>query len=80
MHHSKGEASLCARGVCVARIQEVPADALGDARRGGVHRVPRQMSVGGRLVCTWVCPRSFPIMVRLSPRASARDAKEWRRS
>ena len=47
MHHSKGEASLCARGVCVAGVQEVPADALGDARRGGLHRVPRQMSVAG---------------------------------
>ena len=47
MHHSKGEASLCARGVCVAGVQEVPADALGDARRGGLHRVPCQMSVAG---------------------------------
>ena len=47
MHHSKGEASRCVRGVCVARVQEVPAGALGDARRGGLHRVPRQMSVAG---------------------------------
>ena len=32
------------------------------------------------MVWTWVWPSSLPIMVRLSPSASARLAKLWRRS
>ena len=48
MHCPKRQATLWTRGTCVAMVQKVPADALGDARRGRLHGIAGQVSVPRR--------------------------------
>ena len=59
--------------------RQISADAPGDPRRGVLDRVSARCAYRA-VVCTCVWPSSFPIMVRLSPRASALEAYECRSS
>lgn len=68
-------------GSVVKRIwQHVPADAFANLLGCRLDGVASQVSVYRAVVCNWVGQRSLPIIVRLSPKAIARDANVCRRS